>query len=67
MNMLIGQSILGADYTNLTCTIDSINNVEGINYIHLDIMDGNFVPEISIGSPVVKAIRKLSKNHFMLI
>ena len=47
-------SILAADFSNLT---DEINKVKKAKYIHLDIMDGRFVPNISFGPGIVKSIR----------
>ncbi len=53
----ISASILNSDFTRLA---DEINNMEqiGVDMIHVDIMDGVFVPNITIGPPVVKCIRK---------
>ena len=56
MNCL-SPSILSADYANLGEQIKMLDQA-GAQYVHIDIMDGNFVPSISIGLPVVKSIRK---------
>lgn len=70
MNYLLSPSILSADFTQLGRDIDLCekNNVE---YLHVDVMDGVFVPNISIGIPVVKSIRKITPLvldvHLMII
>lgn len=51
----VSPSILAA---NFACLIEDINKVENANMLHVDVMDGHFVPNISIGLPVVSAIRK---------
>ncbi|MBN1113728.1 MAG: ribulose-phosphate 3-epimerase [Oligoflexia bacterium] len=53
----IAPSILSADFTKLAEEIKRIE-VDGVGYLHIDIMDGRFVPNITIGAPVVKYIRK---------
>ena len=56
----IAPSILAADFANLERDIRNIE-VNGADFVHVDIMDGIFVPNISIGIPVVKAIRPVTK------
>lgn len=68
--MIIAPSILAADFGNLACDIQMVNASEA-EWIHLDIMDGVFVPNISYGFPVVSAIAKEAKKvldaHLMII
>lgn len=70
MRRFIAPSILAADFSRLRQEIELINNSEA-DWIHLDIMDGVFVPNISFGIPVVKAIKKYSSKpldvHLMII
>ncbi len=65
----IAPSILGADFSRLGEEIKSADNT-GCDWLHLDIMDGHFVPNISFGSGIVKTINKLSDTfldvHLML-
>jgi len=56
-DIIIAPSILAADFGNLQRDIEIINNSEA-NWFHIDIMDGMFVPNISFGMPVLKAIQK---------
>lgn len=53
----IAPSILSADFANLGSDVEDIKR-GGADYVHVDVMDGNFVPNISIGIPVVKSLRK---------
>jgi len=70
MNHLIAPSILAADFANLQRDIEMINASDA-DLIHFDVMDGVFVPNISFGFPLLKAVKKYAQKpldvHLMII
>ncbi len=70
MKTIISPSLLSADFLHLDRDIEMINNSEA-DWIHMDIMDGVFVPNISFGFPVLKAVGKSCRKpmdvHYMIV
>lgn len=62
-DIILSPSLLAADFGDLKGSLYKIQKIAG-SYVHIDVMDGLFVPQISFGQPVIKSLRPLTKHIF---
>jgi len=69
MSVIISPSLLSVDFLELKTELEKLNQIDDL-WLHLDIMDGHFVPNLTFGEPVLKKVKTVSKHkldaHFMV-
>lgn len=69
MSVIISPSLLSVDFLELKSELEKLNQIDDL-WLHLDIMDGHFVPNLTFGEPVLKKVKTVSKHkldaHFMV-
>jgi ribulose-phosphate 3-epimerase len=69
MSVIISPSLLSADFLELKVDLDRLNQIDDL-WLHLDVMDGHFVPNLTFGEPVLNKIKTVSRHkldaHFMV-